>query len=89
MKFGIASATAAAGATAIWLAAAALAAPVGAEQGHSPPGCGFTSQLPWSPCAAVPPWGHRYPGGYDWSGKEPGKWGPGGYHYCDYREGCP
>lgn len=70
------------------LAALGLLLAVPTHADPPPPGCGFTSPLPWSPCAEVPPWGHKYPGGYDWSGKEPGRWGPGGYHYCDYREGC-
>lgn len=65
-----------------------FAAPAGADSTDpAPPGCGFTSSLPWSPCAETPPW-NNYPRS-SWSfDPAPRQWGPGGYHYCDYSEGC-
>lgn len=79
MKTRIAAAAGALLATGLALTAPASAGPGWNDPTPPPPGCGFTSQVPWSPCAEIPPWGHKYPGGYDWTGKEPGMWGPGGY----------
>ncbi|AVD99674.1 hypothetical protein HWB51_gp056 [Mycobacterium phage Cuke] len=40
--------------------------------------CGYTSNLPWSPCAEISPF-QTYPGYYDPQGKTPGAMGPWGY----------